>query len=180
MVYLFLADGFEEIEALTPVDVLRRAGAEVSTVSVTSDRTVHGAHGIDVAADVTVDDVIPEKAEMYVLPGGMPGTNNLFACDKLKELVAEGAEKGKYVAAICAAPSVIGRMGLLKGRKATCYPGFEKYLEGAEYTGAPVETDGRFITSRGMGVALDFALALCAALKGGEVADGIKASVQAR
>ena len=179
MVYLFLADGFEEIEALTPVDVLRRAGADVKTVSVSDSLTVHGAHGIDVTADIGISSVKADDASMYILPGGMPGTNNLYACGRLKELLLEGAEKGIYLAAICAAPSVLGRLGLLKGRKVTCYPGFEKYLDGAECTGAPVESDGRIITARGMGVALDFALALCAALKGEKAAGEIRASVQA-
>ena len=179
MVYLFLADGFEEIEALTPVDVLRRAGAELSIVSVSDGDTVRGSHGIKVKSDIGISSVDAGNAEMYVLPGGMPGTNNLFACDELKKLIADGAEKGIFIAAICAAPSVIGRMGLLEGRKATCYPGYEKYLSGAVCTGAPVETDGNFITARGMGVSLDFALALCAALKGQGKADEIRASVQA-
>ena len=179
MVYLFLADGFEEIEALIPADVLRRAGADVKTVSVSDSLTVHGTHGIDVTADISISSVKAEDASMYILPGGMPGTNNLYACERLKELLSEGAEKGIYLAAICAAPSVLGRLGLLYGRKVTCYPGFEKYLDGAECTGAPVEADGRIITARGMGVALDFALALCAALKGEKTAGEIKASVQA-
>ena len=179
MVYLFLADGFEEIEALTPADVLRRAGVETRTVSITDDKTVRGSHDIYVSADITIGEVDPDAADMYILPGGMPGTNNLYECGKLRELISAGAESGKYIAAICAAPSVPGRMGLLKGRKATCFPGFEKYLEGAEYTGASVERDGNIITARGMGVALGFALELCAALKDRKTADDIKASVQA-
>lgn len=179
MVYLFLADGFEEIEALTPVDVLRRAGIEVKTVSVGESKTVRGAHDIRVSADISVGEVDPDAAEMYVLPGGMPGTNNLYDCAGLRKLISDGAGSGKYIAAICAAPSILGRMGLLRGRKATCYPGFEKYLDGAEYTGAPVERDGNIITARGMGVALEFSLELCAALKDRETAGDIKASVQA-
>ena len=178
-VYIFLADGFEEIEALTPVDVLRRAGADVKTVSVSDELCVRGSHGISVAADITINSVDPDAAEMYVIPGGMPGTNNLFACEELKKLLSDGVGSGKYIAAICAAPSVLGRLGLLEGKKATCYPGFEKYLSGADYTAQPVERDGMFITARGMGVALEFSLALCAALKGEKTAADIRGSVQA-
>ena len=159
-VYVFLADGFEEVEALTPVDVLRRAGMKVITVSVMEELVVQGAHGVPVVADAMFADIDPEAADMLLLPGGMPGATNLDAHDGLSELILNFAAPEKPLAAICAAPLVYGKRGLLKGRKATCYPGFEGYLEGAEYTAALVEQDGNFITAKGPGAAMAFAFAI--------------------
>lgn len=159
-VFVFLATGFEEMEALTPMDVLRRAGLNVKTVSVMDERTVTGAHGVPVVADLMFADINPEDAEMILLPGGMPGTANLDAHRGLGELVETFAAGGKPLAAICAAPLVLGNRGLLRGKKATCYPGFESYLKGAEYTAALVEVDGDFITGKGPGAALAFAFAI--------------------
>ena len=176
MVYVFLADGFEEIEALTPVDLMRRAGIETLTVGVTG-RTVTGAHGIAVTADVTADAVDLKEAEMIVLPGGAPGYLNLEASDFVQSAVDACVAMGRYIAAICAAPTILGRKGLLKGRRATCYPGMEGELEGAAFTEDSVACDGRFITSRGVGTAIDFALKLIETLTDGETARRIGASI---
>ncbi|MGI5960129.1 MAG: DJ-1 family glyoxalase III [Massiliimalia sp.] len=177
MVYLFLADGFEEIEALTPVDYLRRCKIEVQTVSVKPEKTVTGSHGIPVTADITIDQVDREKIQAVILPGGMPGTLNLEQCEPLQQLIDFCAEQGKLLGAICAAPSILGHKGLLSGKKATCYTGFETALTGAEYTGAPVERDGNMITARGAGVAGQFAFALAEALVGKEAVKALKAGI---
>ena len=159
-VFVFLADGFEEIEAITPVDVLKRAGLNVQTVSVMEEQTVIGAHGIPVVADKMFADIDLDNAEMLLLPGGLPGATNLDAHQGLSDMIMSFASEGKPLAAICAAPLVFGNRGLLQGKKATCYPGFESYLAGAEYTAALVETDGNFITAKGPGAAMDFAFAI--------------------
>ena len=159
-IFVFLADGFEEIEAITPVDVLKRAGLNVQTVSVMEEQTVAGAHGITVLADKMFADIRLGDAEMLLLPGGLPGATNLDAHQGLSDMIMDFAAEGKPLAAICAAPLVFGNRGLLQGKKATCYPGFETYLTGAEYTAALVETDGNFITAKGPGAAMDFAFAI--------------------
>ena len=173
MVYVFLAEGFEEVEALTPVDLMRRAGIEVTTVGVGGEM-VTGAHGIAVKADVcecrlqAADDL-----EMVVLPGGMPGTLNLKASEKVNEFIDLAIDKGAFVAAICAAPSILGEKGLLKGKMAVCYPGFEDKLLGAAVFEADVICDGNIITARGAGAAVDFAAQLIGALKGEEEAERV-------
>lgn len=177
MVYVFLADGFEEIEALTPVDYLRRCGLEVKTVSVMESRLVTGSHGIPVTADLTIEQVDRQGLQAVILPGGMPGTLNLEACGALQELIDYCAQQGILLGAICAAPSILGHKGFLKGKRATCYLGFEKELAGADYTGAPVERDGAVITARGAGVAGQFAFALAEALAGKEAADQLRAGI---
>ena len=159
-IFVFLADGFEEIEAITPIDVLRRAGLNVQTVSVMEEQIVAGAHGIPVVADKMFADIHLEDAEMLLLPGGLPGATNLDAHQGLSNMIMAFASEEKPLSAICAAPLVFGNRGLLQGKKATCYPGFESYLTGAEYTAALVETDGNFITAKGPGAAMDFAFAI--------------------
>lgn len=159
-VCVFLADGFEEIEGLTVVDLLRRAGIDVTTVSITGAHTIHGAHGIDVQADTLFEDMNYENENMLVLPGGMPGTIHLGEHQGLKLLLEQFYDDKKYIAAICAAPSVFGKYGFLNGRKATSYPGFEKELEGAEYAEDAVVVSDFIITSRGMGTAIPFSLTL--------------------
>ena len=159
-IFVFLADGFEEIEAITPIDVLRRAGLNVQTVSVMEEQIVAGAHGIPVVADKMFADIDLDNAEMLLLPGGLPGATNLDAHQGLSDMIMAFASEGKPLAAICAAPLVFGNRGLLQGKKVTCYPGFESYLTGAEYTAALVETDGNFITAQGPGAAMDFAFAI--------------------
>lgn len=176
-VCVFLADGFEEIEGLTVVDLLRRAGAEVTTVSITGAYTIHGAHGIDVQADKLFEEMQYEGQDMLVLPGGMPGTLHLGEHEGLEAVLKKGYEEQKYMAAICAAPSVLGKYGFLKGRKATSYPGFEEALVGAEYVTDAVAVSDFIITSRGMGTAIAFSLALIEVLLGKEQADKIGESI---
>jgi len=159
-IFVFLAEGFEEIEALTPVDVLRRAGLSVQTVSVMDEQVVAGAHGVPVLADNMFAEINPEDAEMILLPGGLPGATNLDAHEGLSRMILDFAAAEKPLAAICAAPLVLGNRGLLQGKKATCYPGFETYLQGAEYTAALVEKDGNIITGKGPGAAMEFAFAI--------------------
>jgi len=178
--YLFLAEGFEEVEALTPVDLLRRAGVDVMTVAVGEFRQVTGAHGITVEADLLLDDEDMAEAELLVAPGGMPGASNLAASRKVADLFTRQAARGGLVAAICAAPAVLlAPLGILEGKKATCYPGFEEGLKsgGAEYVKEErVVRDANVITSNGPSSAIPFALALIEALKPGksaEVAAGI-------
>ena len=177
MVYVLLAEGFEEVEALTPVDLLRRAGVETRLVGVTG-ATVCGARGINVVTDLSMDEVDLAKADMLVLPGGMPGTTNLYADKRVTDAVRTMADAGKYVAAICAAPSIIlGGMGLLEGKKATCYPGMEDKLLGANWQEQPVVVDGNFVTSRGVGTAIAFALTLVTILKDEETAKSLANSI---
>ncbi len=166
MVYVFLADGFEEIEALATVDILRRAKIEVLTVSV-SEKIVHGAHGIDVAADITAKEFdITKPFDCVMLPGGMPGTKNLDKSSLVKEVLNKAAEEDLVIAAICAAPMIIGKMGLLKGKNAVCYPGFENDLLGANIVNEPCVKDRNFLTGKGPGAVYPFAFALCDVLKG--------------
>ena len=181
MNYIFLDNGFEEIEALTPVDLLRRAGIEVTTVGVSST-TVTGAHGITVFADMSYTDAtarLGEDMEMVILPGGMPGTKNLDASATVSAFLAVCRIQNIPVAAICAAPMILGKRGILKGKNATCFPGFEEYLEGATVGGRAVR-DGQVITGVGMGAALEFGIEIVAALKGREEADKLFAAVLAK
>ena len=177
MVYLFLADGFEEIEALTPIDMLRRAGIEVTSVSINKTPLVTGAHGINVIADKVIDYVSAVDIDAVILPGGLPGADNLRANSKVGEFIDKAADEGKYVCAICAAPRILGEKGLLKGKKAICYPGFEQYLDGAEIVDTGCVVDGNIITSKGMGKAADFSLAIIEVLKDKETAERIKNSI---
>ena len=180
MVYVFLANGFEEIEATAPIDVLRRAGAEVLTVGVGSDQ-ITSAHNMKYTTDMTAEEIrLNGDLEMVVLPGGMPGTKNLENSPEVQAAIDFCAESDKWIGAICAAPSILGHKGLLAGRKCTCFPGFEKDLAGAVVTGGTVVTDGKFITARGAGVALRFALTLTEALFGKEKATTLAVSLQFR
>lgn len=175
--FLFLATGFEEMEATGTIDVLRRGGIEAKTVSVTGERQVTGAHGMEFTADTLLAETDFSDADALILPGGMPGSNNLNACEPLKELLIEQYKKGKWVAAICAAPLVLGGLGLLKGRRATCYPGFEPTLIGATITGEAVEIDGNVITGKGPGLVYNFGLALLSVLKSEAVAEEVAAGL---
>lgn len=165
MVLVLLADGFEELEALTPVDVLRRADVEVVTVGISS-KSVRGAHGIIVEADVTAEDAPIDLADTVIFPGGMPGSLNLDASPYSDRFIEKILEKGGRLAAICAAPLVLGRRGLLAGKRATCFPGFEGELIGAVATGEPVVTDGNITTARDYRAAMEFADELVALIKG--------------
>ena len=176
-VITFLADGFEEIEALTPVDILRRGGIEVVTVSISGNKTVYGSHNIKVEADEVLDAADIDSADMLFLPGGKQGTENLDGCEPVKEKIRQFLAAGKYVAAICAAPTVLGRMGVLEGKRATCYGGMEDRLTGAVTSADKVVTDGNIITSRGMGTSLDLALKLLEIFTDKETADKMAATV---
>ena len=180
MVYIFLADGFEIVEALAPADILTRAGSKVVTVGVTG-KVVTASCGIPVVADITASALkLDDKTDMIVLPGGMPGTNNLEADNTVQSAIDFAVSKGIYVAAICAAPKILGHKGLLKGRKATCFPSFESELEGAELTGLQAVTDGKFITGKGAGAALDFGFELVKALYSAEKAAEVAVKMQCR
>ncbi len=177
MVYLFLANGFEEIEALTPVDVLRRVGVEVLTVSVNGNgKKVMGAHGIEVTADLTLDEYKEDSAEMIILPGGGEGTKNLDESERVSEIIMSAAERGLYVAAICAAPTILAKRGLLTGLRATCYPSLTSVLieNGVKYKNDRVVCDKRFITSMGAGTSGEFAFTLVEKLLGKKEATDIK------
>ena len=156
MIIVLLAEGFEEIEALTPVDMMRRAGLDVKTVGI-SGKTVVGSHGIAVVADATSDEIDLSKVDFAVFPGGMPGSLNLDASPYTDEVISAVLSNGGRLAAICAAPLVLGRRGLLKGKNATCFPGFEGELQGATVIDADFVTDGNITTGRGMEYSLPFA-----------------------
>lgn len=177
MIYIFLADGFEEIEALTPPDVFRRAGLKTLTVSITDKHTVVGAHNIAVIADAALSEVNLSDADLLLLPGGMPGTKHLGECKTLCDAVTAHAKAGKPVAAICAAPSVLGGLGLLAGKEATCYPGFEDALTGATVSEKKVVRDGNIVTAAGMGVALEFSLECLRLLGHADAANKIRKGV---
>lgn len=168
---IFFAKGYEEIEALAVVDICRRCGLTIDCVSVTEELQVEGSHGITVGMDKTFSQIDFAAYDMLVLPGGGAGTKGLEAHEGLMAQIDAFYESGKYIAAICAAPSIFGHRGFLKGRKACSYPSFESHLEGAEVTAGPVEMDGHVITSRGMGTAIDFGLAIAAVFCGQEKAE---------
>lgn len=174
---IFLADGHEEIEALTVVDICRRCGLEIDMVSITEDNWVKSSHNVTVKTDLVFSQAVFSEYEMLVLPGGMPGTKNLEAHEGLMAQVDAFYKNGKYIAAICAAPSIFGHKGILKGRKACCYPGMENHLEGAAVTGGPVEISDHVITSRGMGTAIEFALAIAGVFCGREKADEMAGAI---
>ena len=176
MVYLFLANGFEEIEALCPLDLLRRAKVDVTTVGIGTD-CVTGSHGITVHADIPDTCFRDGKPDMVILPGGMPGTTHLDASPVVDTALKAAVRNGAYIAAICAAPMVLGKRGLLKGLRATCFPGFEDELKGAT-VGGKVIRDGSIITAAGMGVALEFGLEIISALVSPEKAGEIRSAIQ--
>lgn len=178
MIYIYLADGFEETEALTPADILRRAGIKTALVGVGSD-IITGSHGISVICDMTDEDVIfGDNIEAVFLPGGMPGTLNLEKSEAVQKAIDYAAENDKLLCAICAAPSILGHKGLLKGKNAICFPGFEDELEGATISDDFVCLDGNIITAKGMGSATEFGLRIVEYFKGKETAEKIRASLQ--
>ena len=179
MVYLFLANGFETIEALAVVDMLRRAKIDVKTVGVTG-KIVTSSNNIDVTADIEIDEFDVKDADAVVLPGGMPGTLNLEADKTVQGAIDYCVENKKYICAICAAPSILGHKGLLKGKEAICFPAFENDLTGATLSDKYVVTDGLIITARGAGVAVDFGLEIVKALKGEETAENVRKTIQCR
>lgn len=177
MIYCFLAQGFEEVEALAPVDLLRRADFEVKTVGIGSQQ-ITGSHGITVCADITDAQIETDPIEAIILPGGMPGTLNLEKSPIVKACVNYCIDNNLYVCAICAAPSILGHMGLLKGKKATCFPGFEKELTGAQYIDAPTITDGKIITAKSAGAAVEFALNIVKTMSTEEKAAKLRSALQ--
>lgn len=180
MVYVFLADGFEEIEALTQVDYLRRAGIELVTVGVTG-KTVKGAHGIEVAADITADKVVlSDSLEMVILPGGIPGVPNLEKCEAVLCAVEYAYKNDKFLAAICAAPTLLARYGYLEGKNAVCYPAMSDEMCGANYRKCSVVRDGKIITAEAAGASEEFSFELIKALRGEEAALKVKTSICAR
>lgn len=175
MNYVFLADGFEEIEAIAVIDVLRRAQMPVCAVSIKSSREVIGAHQVAVLADATIDEIDFEsaEAEYLILPGGMPGAQNLFSCAKLTDMLVEHNANNRPLAAICAAPFVFGQLGILRGKHATCYPGFEKYL-GDSYINKGVVSSENVVTAQGPAFAVDFGLQIVEQSKGVAVSRDIR------
>lgn len=178
MVYIFLAEGFEEIEGLTVVDMLRRAEIAIRMVSVTGAKQVIGSHNIKIEADEVFGESDYSQADMLILPGGMPGTRHLAEHQELVTLLRQFNKEGRNIAAICAAPSVLGTNGILQGRKVTCFPGYEDKLEGAFVTGSKTEVDANIITGKGMGAAIEFSLAVIERLKDKETAGKIAAAIQ--
>ena len=177
MVYILLADGFEEIEALTPADIMRRAGIDVTTVSIKQDKTVTGSHGIPVIADTVITDVEPEDITLLMLPGGA-GHELLDASNEVHYLINEAVTREQYIAAICAAPSILGKKMILSGRNATCFPGYEKYLYGTNVLPDKVVTDGKFITGKGAGAAAEFGFKIVEILKDKATADDLRKKMQ--
>ncbi|MBQ7421578.1 MAG: DJ-1/PfpI family protein [Prevotella sp.] len=175
VVYEFLANGFEDIEALAPVDILRRGGVEVKTVSITGSECVESAHGVTVKADLVFEQAGDfSDAAMLLLPGGMPGAANLRAHDGVCKALLRQHEGGRMIGAICAAPMVLGALGILKGKRATCYPGFEKFLEGAEYTAELVTEDGQIITGEGPAASFPYGYTLLARFRETEAVKSIE------
>ncbi len=176
MIYVLMVDGFEEIEAIEPIDIMRRAGLNVLTVGVNGEM-VNGAHNITIKTDILIDDINKEDMELLMLPGGA-GHTKLDKDERVHSLIDYANKEGIYIAAICASPSIIGKKGLLKGKKATCFPGFEEYLIGAEVVSCSVVTDGKIITGRGAGAAADFGFEIVRLLKNKEESDSLKGTMQ--
>ncbi len=178
-VYAVMADGTEEVECLAVVDILRRCGIETVLVSAGETRRVVSSHGIAIKTDVTVAETDFSDGDVIFVPGGMPGSENLSACEPLITALKKADAEGRRIAAICAAPAVVfGRHGLLEGKKATCFPGFEKELVGAEYIDKSVVTDGSITTAKGLGAALDLGLELAGLLSGRDVAEDMRKRIQ--
>jgi 4-methyl-5(b-hydroxyethyl)-thiazole monophosphate biosynthesis len=178
-VYTFLANGFEEIEALAPVDIMRRGGVEIKTVSITGSEYVESAHGVTVKADMKFEDASNfDDADILLLPGGMPGASNLNNHEGVRQALMDQHKRGKRIGAICAGPMVLGSLGLLEGKKATCYPGFEKYLTGATYTAELFQEDGNIITGKGPAAVLPYAYRILSYFVGEEKAADLQEEMQ--
>lgn len=177
MLYMFLAEGFEEVEAIATLDVIRRAKIDIETVGVGS-KNITGAHGVTVRCDIDTDEATFTGLEGVILPGGMPGTKNLLADDHVNKAIDYCYSQGKLVSAICAAPMILGVKGLLRGKEATCFPGFEGDLEGAVISEKYYVTDGNIITARGMGSAINFGLEIVKYFKDEATANELKATLQ--
>lgn len=180
-VYAMIADGTEEVECLAVVDILRRSGVEVVLVSVGRTKEIVSSHSIRIQADAVAAETDFSDGDVIFLPGGLPGSENLSSCKELLDALTKAEEDGRRIAAICAAPGVVlGRHGFLKGRTATCFPGFEKEFQGGEYTSQGVITDGNITTARGLGLAIDLGIELVRLLKGDEAAEDVKGKIQYR
>ena len=177
-VYILLARGFEECEALIPADLLKRAGANVILVATEGGLAVPGSHGFTVTADITIDELRKDDMDCIVLPGGLPGTTNLEKNPRVADLIEHAAKRGCYIAAICAAPSILGKMRLLDGRNAAVYPSFAEDLKYANITGKKVEHDDIFITAEGMGASFEFGFKLVEVMYGSSAANEMRASVR--
>lgn len=178
MMYIFLADGFEEVEALAPLDFLRRAGIDIKTVGI-SGKYCRGTHGITVQTDISAEEIsLDGNLKGIILPGGMPGAENLDNSEVVQKSIDYCAENSLVLAAICAAPFILGKKGLLNGKNAVCYPGFEKNLQGANICSESVVTDGNIVTAKGAGVAWDFAAAITSLVLGKEKAQEILRGIQ--
>lgn len=178
MFYMFFADGFEEVEAIAALDVIRRAGIEIFSVGVGSEK-IAGAHGIAVICDKTDDEIsLSDSLEGIILPGGMPGTTNLLESETVNKFIDYSVEKNLLICAICAAPMILGRKGILNGKKAVCFPGFENELSGADISDEYVCVDGKIITSKGMGSAVKFGLAIVGEVIDKETASKLEATLQ--
>lgn len=176
MVYVLMVDGFEDIEALEPVDIMRRAGISVKTVGVYSQK-VTSSHNVTAETDIMIDDVKKEDMEILVLPGG-PGHTNLDASEKAHNLISYAYKNGIYIAAICASPSILGKLGMLSGKNYTCFPGFEKFCEGGIFSKEKAVLDGKILTARGAGAAADFGFKMVDILKGEEMSCKLKKEMQ--
>lgn len=179
MIYMFLGTGFEETEAIAPLDLLRRAGLKIQTVGL-NGKIITGSHGIGVEADITIDQLDLTDLEMVILPGGLGGVASIKACEKALDVIRFAFENGKYTAAICAGPTILAMLGITDGKKATCYPGCESQMGSAVMVEAAAVTDGKVITGTSAGCAVPFGLALIAALKGQEAADSIAKQIVIR
>lgn len=175
--YEFLANGFEDIEALGPVDILRRGGVEVKTVSIGEGLMVESAHGVQVKADMLMADADLSDADLLLVPGGMPGAKNIDEHEGVRQALLKHAQGGKLTGAICAGPMVLGHLGLLRGRRATCYPGFEGELDGASYTAEQATVDGNIVTGKGPGATFEYAYTLLKLLKGERIVEELKSGM---
>ena len=173
MIYVFLANGFEECEALVPIDILRRADFNVKTVGIGS-KTITGAHNIQIICDISENEISTENLTAIILPGGMPGTINLEKSSTVQNLIDFAYKNQLIIGAICAAPSILGHKGMLKGKKATCFTGFEKDLEGSKFINKPTVKDGNIVTAFGAGAAFEFGFMLLEALEGKEQSEALK------
>lgn len=177
-VYEFLANGFEEVEGLAPVDILRRGGIDIKTVSITGSEFVESSHGVTIKADMRFEDADFSDADMLMLPGGMPGSTNLNAHEGVKAALKDHNNRGKRIGAICAAPMVLGGMGLLEGKRATCSPGFETYMKGAKYTHELFTVDGNIITGEGPAATLPYAYKILSFFVGDEASRTLQHKMQ--
>jgi 4-methyl-5(b-hydroxyethyl)-thiazole monophosphate biosynthesis len=174
--YIFLADGFEEMEAINAIDIFRRADFKVITVSV-AEFLVTGTHGVCVIADTVIKECRFEKESLFYLPGGMPGTDNLDACEVLKQLIEQHNTDGQPIAAICAAPLILGKMGLLAGKEAICYPGYENFLTGSKLSDRNAVEAGNIFTAKAAGYSIEFALRIVEVLCGSEISENVKKQI---